>query len=60
MRQLYRYIVLLLILFFSCNKIENKKERIITVNVTKNDSVVKVAETKINDKYRILGEKKRH
>lgn len=58
MRKSFRYIILLLILFASCNKNEKKKERIITVNVTRNDSVVKVAKTKIKDKYRILGENK--
>ena len=58
MKKPFIYIVLSLIILVSCKKSEKKKDRIITINVTKNDSVVKVAKTKIKDKYKILGENK--
>ncbi|WP_299768929.1 hypothetical protein [uncultured Dokdonia sp.] len=56
--KIYKFTILLLVLLVSCNKAKNKKERIITVNVTQNDTIIKVTKTKIENKYRILGAKK--
>lgn len=58
MKIFYKYIILSFIIQLSCGKKEENKDEKITVHITRNDSVVKIAETNIRSKYKILGKNK--